>query len=145
GKRAVPNRIEHVSITREEHLPKLAAAQIAVTPQSSFFYAGGDGMARSLGPNRMNWVYRATSFLEQGINVAGSSDRPVADGSVLRGMQAFVDRLTASGQIFGNPDERLDPLQALSLYTREAAKATGSLEDKGTITTGKFADLAVLS
>ena len=145
GPRAVPNRIEHASMTRPEQLSRLAAARIAVTPQASFFSAGGDGMTASLGPERLGWAYRAASFLAAGVTLAGSSDRPVADGNVLRGMQAFVDRRTASGAVFGNPDERLSPLQALAAYTTGAAAATGTSGIKGSLTAGKLADFTVLS
>ncbi|MGO4804244.1 amidohydrolase [Arthrobacter sp. 2MCAF15] len=145
GPRAVPNRIEHASMTRPEQLPRLAAAGIAVTPQASFFADGGDGMTLSLGPDRLGWAYRAASFLAGGVTLGGSSDRPVADGNVLRGMQAFVDRRTASGAVFGNPDERLNPLQALAAYTTGAAAATGTSDVKGSLTAGKLADFTVLS
>jgi predicted amidohydrolase YtcJ len=145
GPRTVPNRIEHASMTRPEQLPRLAAANIAVTPQASFFFDGGDGMTLSLGPERLGWAYRAASFLAAGVTLAGSSDRPVADGNVLRGMQAFVNRRTASGAVFGNPDERLSPLQALAAYTTGAAAATGTSGIKGSLTTGKLADFTVLS
>ena len=145
GPRAVPNRIEHASMTRPEQLQRLADAGIAVTPQASFFFDGGDGMTASLGPERLGWAYRAASFLSAGVTLAGSSDRPVADGNVLRGMQAFVDRRTAPGAVFGNPDERLSPLQALAAYTTGAAAATGTTGVKGSLTTGKLADFTVLS
>lgn len=145
GRHAMPNRIEHASMTRPEQLGKMAAAGIAVTPQASFFRDGGDGMAVSLGPDRLPWAYRAASFLAAGVTLAGSSDRPVANGNVLRGMQAFVDRKTSSGTVFGNPDERLTPHQALAAYTTGAARATGTESDKGSLTAGKFADFTVLS
>lgn len=145
GQRALPNRIEHASVTRPDQLQRLADAGIAVTPQASFFADGGDGMTASLGPERLGWAYRAASFLASGVTVAGSSDRPVADGNVLRGMQAFMDRRTASGAVFGNPDERLSPRQALAAYTSEAAAATGTTHAKGTLTPGKLADFTVLS
>ena len=145
GPRAVPNRIEHASMTRPEQLQRLAAAGIAVTPQASFFFDGGDGMTASLGPERLGWAYRAASFLAAGVTLAGSSDRPVADGNVLRGMQAFVDRRTASGAVFGNPDERLSPFQALAAYTTGAAAATGASHLKGSLRPGKLADFTVLS
>lgn len=145
GRHTMPNRIEHASITRPEQLGRLAAAGIAVTPQASFFYDGGDGMAVSLGPERLPWAYRAASFLAAGVTLAGSSDRPVANGNVLRGMQAFVDRKTSSDAVFGNPDERLTPRQALAAYTTGAARATGTEADKGSLSTGKFADFTVLS
>lgn len=145
GPRRLPNRIEHASMTRPEQLSRLEEAGIAVTPQASFFRDGGDGMTASLGPDRLSWAYRAASFLDAGVTLAGSSDRPVADGNVLRGMQAFVDRRTASGAVFGNPDERLTALQALAAYTSGAASATGTLADKGSLTQGKLADFTVLS
>lgn len=145
GPRALPNRIEHASVTRPDQMQRLADAGIAVTPQASFFADGGDGMTASLGPERIGWAYRAASFLAAGVTLAGSSDRPVADGNVLRGMQAFVDRRTVSGAVFGNPDERLSPRQALAAYTSGAAAATGTAHAKGTLTPGKLADFTVLS
>ncbi|HAG61253.1 MAG TPA: amidohydrolase [Arthrobacter bacterium] len=145
GPRTVPNRIEHASMTRPDQLARLATANIAVTPQASFFREGGDGMTTSLGQDRLPWAYRAASFLEAGITLAGSSDRPVADGNVLRGMQAFVDRRTDSGAVFGNPDERLTARQALDIYTTGAAAATGTMDIKGSLTPGKLADFTVLS
>jgi predicted amidohydrolase YtcJ len=145
GPSTLPNRIEHASMVRPEQVAALAAAGIAVTPQASFFADGGDGMTESLGTARLGWTYRAASFLAAGVTLAGSSDRPVADGNVLRGMQAFVDRRTASGGVFGNPDERLTPHQALAAYTTGAAAATGAGELKGALTPGKLADFTVLS
>lgn len=145
GRRAVPNRIEHASMTRPDQLEQLAAAGIAVTPQASFFHEGGDGMTASLGPERIGWAYRASSFLAAGVTLAGSSDRPVADGNVLRGMQAFVDRRTSSGALFGNPSECLTPRQALAAYTTGAAAATGAAQLKGSLEPGKLADFTVLS
>lgn len=145
GPRALPNRIEHASVTRPDQVRRLADAGIAVTPQASFFADGGDAMTASLGPERIGWAYRAASFLAAGVTLAGSSDRPVADGNVLRGMQAFVDRRTASGAVFGNPDERLTPRQALAAYTSEAAAATGTAQAKGTLAPGKLADFTALS
>lgn len=145
GPRTMPNRIEHASMTRPEQLGRLAAAGIAVTPQASFFHDGGDGMAASLGLERLPWAYRASSFLSAGVTLAGSSDRPVADGNVLRGMQAFVDRMTSSGAVFGNPSERLSPYEALAAYTTGAAAATGMSAVKGSLARGKLADFTVLS
>ncbi|MEN8584682.1 amidohydrolase [Burkholderia sp. RS01] len=145
GRRALPNRIEHASMVRPEQLAALAAAGIAVTPQASFFRDGGDGMTESLGTARLGWAYRAATFLAAGVTVAGSSDRPVADGDVLKGMQAFVERKMASGGVFGNPDERLSPHQALAAYTTGAAAATGAGAVKGSLAPGKLADFTVLS
>lgn len=145
GPAPLPNRIEHASVTRPEQLARIASAGIAVTPQASFFEPMGDDIMASLGAKRSAWAYRARSFLEAGILVAGSSDRPVADGAVLRGIQAYVDRRTVAGAVFGSESEKLTAAEALAAYTVGAARATGSLHRKGSISTGKLADLAVLS
>ncbi|HEY8295336.1 MAG TPA: amidohydrolase family protein, partial [Micrococcaceae bacterium] len=145
GTPVMPNRIEHCSVTRPDQLPRLRSAGIAVTPQAGFFGPMGDQMTSSLGAARAAWSYRAASFLEAGILLAGSSDRPVADGNVLRCMQAFVDRRTSSGRVFGDPAERISARQALAAYTVNAARATGSFADKGSLAAGKLADFAVLA
>ena len=74
----------------------------------------------------------------------GSSDRPCADGTPLRGIQAFVDRRTRSGDVMGSADERITPQQALAAYTSIAAEASGDLADKGTLSRGKLADIVFL-
>lgn len=145
GAPVLPNRIEHCSLTRPDQLQAIADACIAVTPQASFFSSMGDQISRALGPERANWAYRARSFIDAGILLAGSSDRPVADGAPLRGMQAYVDRQTDSGQVFGDPSECITASQALAAYTSVAAKATGLFGSRGSITAGKLADFAVLA
>ncbi|QJU55022.1 amidohydrolase [Herbiconiux sp. KACC 21604] len=142
--RTMPNRIEHASIVRPDQLSRIARAGIAVTPQASFFEHGGDAMTRSLGPRRAGWAYRVKSFLERGVVVGGSSDRPVADGDPLRGMTAYIGRLTASGQVFGDPAERVSPREALALYTTGSAAACGISASRGSLSPGKLADLVIL-
>ena len=144
GRRRFPNRIEHASITRPDQLARLAAAGIFVTPQIGFLRPMAVQFRRLLGPERTGWTYRGRSFLEAGVRIAGSSDRPVADGDVLRSVQAWTDRLDGDGRRFGPPGERLDVLDALAAYTSEAAKALGMFDRIGSLTPGKHADLVVL-
>ena len=145
GRRAVPNRIEHATLLHDEHLATLAAHGIAVTPQASFARDIGDGMNRSVGEDRRRLLYRARSFVDAGVLLAGSSDRPCADGTALRGIQAFVDRETSAGDDMGSADERLTVEQALRAYTRTAAEAMGTAATTGTLAAGKLADLVVLA
>jgi hypothetical protein len=60
-------------------------------------------------------------------------------------MLDFVYRRLASGGVFGNPNERLTPFQALAAYTTGAAAATGASATKGSLTPGKLADFTILS
>lgn len=145
GPARLPHRIEHAAVVRPDQLESLAKLGVAVAPQASFFRPIGDAMARSLGPRRSAITYRAKSFLDAGIRLAGSSDRPCADGTALRSVQAYVDRLTSSGAVFGPEHERLSAEEALRIHTVGSADATGFGQDKGMLVVGMLADCAVLA
>jgi predicted amidohydrolase YtcJ len=144
GLPAIPNRIEHGGVVREDQLPKLAEHRIALAPQPYFITTFGDGMAAKLGERRTRSSYPAASVLRHGAMLPGSSDRPVAAGSPLRSIQAFVERLTESGRPYG-PEERITAEQALIAYTRGSAQATGWAHRKGVLAPGFLADFVVLS
>lgn len=144
GRRAVPNRIEHAALVHDEHLATLSDNGIVVTPQSAFAEGIGDGMHVSLGPERRSLIYRAKSFVDAGVLLAGSSDRPCADGNVLRGIEAFVTRKTRDGDIMGSAEECLSADEAIAAYTSVAAEASGQGADKGTLSRGKLADFVAL-
>jgi predicted amidohydrolase YtcJ len=76
--------------------------------------------------------------------VPGSSDRPVAAGAPLLGMQSMVLRRTATGAVIG-PDERVDAATALRAYTLDAAWIAGEEHERGSITPGKLADFVLLT
>lgn len=145
GPPSVPNRIEHAAVVHPEQLPRLAEAGIAVAPQAAFFDNIGDGITESIGAERAAMTFRGRSFIDNGILMAGTSDRPCAEGTPLRGMQAFVDRKTKSGATFGSAGECLTPYEALYAYTVAPAKASGMAEDKGTLAAGMLADFVVLA
>jgi predicted amidohydrolase YtcJ len=76
--------------------------------------------------------------------VPGSSDRPVAAGALLLGMQSMVQRLSSSGAVIG-PDERVDATTALRAYTLDAAWIAGEEAERGSLTPGKLADFVLLT
>ncbi|MGI8881664.1 MAG: amidohydrolase family protein [Jatrophihabitans sp.] len=81
------HHIEHCGLVRPDQLDRLAAAAITVVTQPTFLCVSGDDYSAVMGPNRAGWVYRGRTYLDRGIPIAGSSDRPVADGAPLRGIQ----------------------------------------------------------
>jgi predicted amidohydrolase YtcJ len=144
GRPAVPHRIEHATYVREDQMPRLAAANIVVTPQPMFVHTFGDAFEHSLGVQRCQSVYRARSFLDAGIILPGSSDRPCIEGNPLHAMRTMIQRQTSSGRPFGNPYERLSSSQALHAYTVAAGQATGFGDRKGKLAPGYLADLVFL-
>ncbi|WP_017589917.1 amidohydrolase [Nocardiopsis ganjiahuensis] len=137
------HRIEHAGVVRPDQLPRIAALGAVPVPQPRFLHALGDAMAASLGPDRVAWLYRHRSFLDHGIRVPGSSDRPVAPGAPLLGMESMVERTSSGGAVLA-PDERVTAEQALRAYTLDAAWAGHDEHERGSVTPGKLADLVVL-
>lgn len=137
------HRIEHAGMVRPEQMSRMAALGVVAVTQPGFVSAFGDAMAAAVGPERIPWTYRIASLVDSGIHVAGSSDRPVASGSPLRGIQAMVQRLTDSGLPFG-PDEAVNAQQAIHHYTKESAYAVHMDHRIGSLEAGMLADLAIL-
>ncbi|MGW3242746.1 amidohydrolase [Streptomyces sp. NPDC001070] len=137
------HRIEHCGVTRPDQLARLRSLGVIPVPQAAFVGRLGDGMRSALGADRVAWCYRHRSFLDAGLAVPGSSDRPIVPGAPLRGIHDMVNRRTESGAPFG-PEESVTALEALGAYTRGSAYAEFAEDRKGGIRPGMLADLAVL-
>ncbi len=138
------HRIEHCAVTSDAALERIARLGVIPVPQGRFISELGDGMTTALGPERSPWCYRQRSFLDRGIPLPGSSDRPVVQGAPLLGIADAVLQKTASGRDY-SPQEALTPLQALHAWTMGSAYATFEEHRRGSLVPGKLADFAVLS
>ncbi|WP_184829850.1 amidohydrolase [Jiangella mangrovi] len=137
------HRVEHGGLVRPDQLPRLAEAGLTVVVQPTFLHAFGDDYTAIMGPERSGWMYRGRAFLDHGIAVAGSSDRPVADGAPLRAIQFMVERASSSGAPVG-PDEAVTVDEALAAYTTGSAYACRIDDVAGRLAAGTLADLVVL-
>ncbi|WP_447040414.1 amidohydrolase [Streptomyces sp. DSM 118878] len=137
------HRIEHAGLIRPDQLPRFAQLGVSAVVQPNFLRYFGDDYAAIMGEARAPWLYRGRGFLDHGVPVVGSSDRPVADGSPLRAVQFMVERASESGEVIG-PAEAMTVDEALHAYTVAGAHACHWENSLGTLTPGKRADLAVL-
>jgi predicted amidohydrolase YtcJ len=137
------HRIEHCGVIAEPLLDQVRALGVIPVPQGRFVSEIGDGMKRALGPQRTPDAYRQRSFLEHGIPLPGSSDRPVVNGAPLLGIHDMVNQRTAAGEPFA-PQEALTVGQALHAYTAGSAYASFEEDRKGTLSPGRLADFVVL-
>ncbi|WP_327673858.1 amidohydrolase [Kitasatospora sp. NBC_00458] len=137
------HRIEHAGLVRPDQLPRFARLGVSAVVQPTFLHAFGDDYADVMGAERAAWMYRGRGFLDHGVTLVGSSDRPVADGAPLRAVQFMVERASGSGRAVG-PAEAVTVEEALHAYTVAGAYACRWEESVGSLTPGKRADLVVL-
>jgi predicted amidohydrolase YtcJ len=137
------HRIEHCGVLRPDLIGRIRDLGVIPVSQPPFITEFGDGFLHHLGRERAQLTYPLRSLIAAGIPVAGSSDSPVASYRPLAGIQAAVTERTADGDEYA-PAERVSPLEAIRMYTSNAAYAAFDERSNGTIESGKLADLVVL-
>lgn len=137
------HRIEHAGLVSDEQIARMAGLGLTPTPQHRFLHDIGDSMAAAVGPDREHLLYRHRSFLDAGIRVPGSSDRPVSAGAPLLGIASMQERLTSAGRLLGS-GETVDAETAVRGYTVDTAWIAGDEERRGRLRPGMLADLVVL-
>ncbi len=138
------HRIEHAGLVRPDQLARFAELGVMAVVQPNFLWYSGDDYAAILGDERAPWLYRGQAFLDAGVRLVGSSDRPVTVGAPLRSIQFMVTRRTSSGLAVG-PDEAISVDAALRAFTIDAAHACHWEDELGGIAAGRHADLVVLA
>jgi predicted amidohydrolase YtcJ len=100
-----------------------------------------------LGPARTAHAYPYAELLASGVHLAFGSDAPgEIDHRPLLGIYHAVTRKSEDGREGPlSPGQAISPEQALTCYTMGSAYAEFMEDQKGSITKGKLADLAVLS
>jgi predicted amidohydrolase YtcJ len=88
-------------------------------------------------------MFAHRSFLDTGVEVAGSSDYPCGPYEPLLAIQSCVTRQGFDGSVLG-ARQRITPYEALGLYTTGAAYASGEQDVKGRLAPGYLADFVVL-
>ncbi|HEY8156584.1 MAG TPA: amidohydrolase [Myxococcota bacterium] len=133
------HRIEHASLVPPALAARIAKLGLCISTQPLFIHSEKAWLGRRLGPARARDVYPLRSLLDAGIVVGGASDAPVESLDVLHAIQCCVTREGFETQ------QSISPLEALRLFTRDAAYLQFEEHEKGTLAPGKRADLVVLS
>ena len=139
-------RIEHAQHLDAADVPRFGA--LGVIPSMQPYHAIDDGRwaERVIGPERAKLTYATRSLLDADARVAFGSDWFVAPPTPLEGIYAAVTRRTLDGQNPRGwiPEQRVTVEQALRAYTRDAAFASFSESETGTIERGKLADFVII-
>ena len=135
------HRIEHLELPTFNQIRRMAKSGIMASMQPAFIpaFIGENDMTSYgalLGKTRLNRVHPYRSILDAGIPISGGSDSPVTPYAPLKGIQAAVNH--------PNPLQRTSVFEAMQMFTSTAAFSAFEEKEKGTLETGKFADLVVL-
>ena len=115
------HRIEHCSVCPPWLVRKIASLGITVATQPAFIYFHGERYLETVPDERLKHLYPIKTLLDQGINVAASSDCPIVSPDPLIGINSAMHRLSATGDIVGGR-EKIQSTSALQMYTLNAAR-----------------------
>jgi len=140
-------RVEHAQIVNPSDIPRFA--KLGIIPSMQPSHAIGDLFfaPKRLGMDRLKGAYAWESFIKSGVVVPGGSDAPVERGEPMIEFYAAVARKDQKGfSAEGwHPEEAVTRAQALKMFTVWPAYAAFEEKLRGTIETGKLADLTILS
>ncbi len=135
-------RLEHCTVVNESLIRRIHALGAIPNPFSTYVYYHGEKM-REYGPERLQWMFAARSFLDAGIRVTQTSDYPPGPFEPMMALQSSVTRTDSKGNVWG-PRQRVSVEEALRVGTLHGAYASFEENLKGSIEAGKLADLVVL-
>jgi predicted amidohydrolase YtcJ len=134
--------IEHGFLPRELDFARMKKLDLVISAQDHLYLAG-PSLVKMWGPKRAAWVTPVRAYLDHGLMVSGGTDAPVVPYPPLWVFYHFVTRDTITGGVLG-PDQKVTRQEALRIETINNAFTTFEEKVKGSIETGKFADLVVL-
>jgi predicted amidohydrolase YtcJ len=133
------HRIEHASILDQETIARIAVLGLVVSTQPLFIHSEKHWLYKRLGSERAKRTYPFRTMLDEGIRLAGASDAPIESTEVLHAIECCVTREGFESQ------QGITVLEALRMFTIDAAYAQFEEKLKGSLTPGKRADMVILS
>jgi predicted amidohydrolase YtcJ len=135
--------IMHLFHPSEAALKEMARIGIMATMQDHPVLLG-QNQRRWWGDERAAYAIPIREAIEAGVLVGGGTDGPVVPVDPFLSMWWMTTRQVLKGSALGK-EHAISAKDALTLYTINNARIQGVEKDRGSIETGKLADLAVLS
>ncbi len=140
GKRTT---VIHSHFVRRDQLDKYAEYDILASFFTNHTFFWGDVHVENTGKERGYFISPTRSARDRGIRFSNHSDFAVTPLDPMFILWTSVNRISRSGQVIG-PGERIAPHEGLRALTIDAAYQYGEEDRKGSIETGKLADLTIL-
>jgi len=140
-------RIEHAQHLRPDDIPRFARLRVIASMQPYHCIDDGRWAEKRIGPERAKTTYAFRTLLDTGAVLAFGSDWPVAPMVPLMGIYAAATRRTLDGKHPDGwiPEQKITVAEAIRAYTMGSAYASFDEKIKGSVETGKLADMVVVS
>jgi predicted amidohydrolase YtcJ len=139
------HRIEHVGFLSNENIKDFKTMNMTAAMQPIFIYELANNFKNTLTDDLLDVVYPCKTVLDNGINLALSTDGPVVkEINPWVNMETAVTRKAADGFVIGE-SQKITFQQALKAYTVGSATADNLENIKGSLSKGKYADFIVLN
>ncbi|MHA1943525.1 MAG: amidohydrolase [Candidatus Thorarchaeota archaeon] len=138
------NRDIHCTVVNPKIIERIKKLGVLPTIFGQYAYYHGDKLIPSFGEKRLEWMFAARSFLDAGVTIAAHSDYPCGPYPPLLGIHSLVNRRSKGGILIG-PSQQISVIEALKLYTINAAYHQFDEDKLGSLEPGKLADFVVLS
>ena len=135
-------RLEHCTVVNAELIQRIKKLNAIPCPFSTYVYFHGEKMV-NYGKERLENMFAVKSFLDAGINVTQTSDYPPGPFEPMMAIQSSVTRTDMSGNVWG-ASQKISVEEAIKVGTINGAYASYEENIKGSLETGKLADLVVL-
>jgi predicted amidohydrolase YtcJ len=152
GRRDRRFRLVHAQVLAPADMARLGALGVVAEVQPFHLSDDMRWMEERIGAERIRGAYAFRSIAAGGATLTFGSDWPGTSAAEypinpMLALYAAVTRQTVTGEPRGGwfPGERVGIEQALRAYTIDSAWANFEEKERGSIETGKLADLAVLS
>ena len=140
-------RIEHAQHMAAKDFDRFAQLHVIASVQPYHAIDDGRWAESRIGHDRASRTYAFRTFLDHKVRLAFGTDWDVAPLNPMLGLYAAVTRATLDGKNPNGwfPEQKLTLAEAIEAYTMGSAYAEFQDQDKGSITTGKLADMVLLS
>ena len=137
------HRVEHCVLSTRKATQRIKDLGVIIGATPTFIRLGGDFYQHLLGDKRLERAMVTREWLEAGVHLAIGADAPAMPWHTPQmTLWASMTRLTNSGKVIG-PGQRLTMQEALRAHTMGAAYAAHEEKIKGSLESGKFADVVV--
>ncbi|BAL07351.1 amidohydrolase [Bradyrhizobium japonicum] len=149
GERSIKGRrfvIIHGSLMRRDQMERAKRLDVRVDAQTTFLWDKAGAVAGFLGKATADRAFPMRTMIDvMGLDAVGQgTDYPINSLNPFVNMYVMVTRRDKDGILYG-ASERITREEAIRLYTSAASRYSFSEKQIGSIETGKYADMIVIS